>query len=844
MMPVGPKRLLLCTVAILAFGCDRTDELVEKSRSTAPETPSRFVTLDISAKQIISQAADAYAKADSYQDRAYVRLLYTLDGQPVEDRAPLEVALDRGSKPSDDNGLRRTETASLGLRVYSVQAGPTSASLHGLGSPGRWHIRVDEPPRSGAAGVTVSRKSPQVVSMDWLLAEPWAVDRLSAGLVGFPLQLKLLLTTAGPLHTRLAGTPLVLLANHGSLRAPARVDGHLCDCIAAEVSEGTIAAWVDQETKLIRRIQFPLSSLPSQMREDTRITDIQLTIEFEAARVGGPVSPASFHPPFVPQDLYLTQFVTTPPILDMKSLGQRVPAFFLEDAEKRVAMKSSDTNRDGKVMVLAWMANHPASLATSEQLKHVEERLQTEAPELAGRIEFVSIWAEPSPPAGLSFENLANAWRLPGVLTVDRRAMGRDLFGVEEAPTVVVVDSKNRIQARLERGNPLLEQILPELLQRLAAGEDVATSTQMHQDQAIRRYAAAIRRTVAPENVAPLPEDPNHYLPASIALQSTQRISLVGKTVATVSGGPAGTWRLNNQGDLQLLAPSGSISRTARVEQVTSGADTVLAAQDDNSIAAANRQTGEVQVVSFRGTENAEVELVQAGFEISSLQWLALPGSQNLQLAMLGQDRISLVELASAGRLEASLPAGAVSLITNTFPSERESSPVLLLESGRLEPLQLAATEGGQSKTLERLPCLPTGAPWTTVTRGGSQTLHLGIVKLAGDEPAAMLLDSDLHPVWHHRLLSGRASDSRMLEAEVVGSEAVFVQGDLDGTVNVFRTLEMADGEGDSIQVVADSFRVAGPLLGLDMLTAPGAPRTILLRAIYEDEMLEYSMTW
>lgn len=843
MMPAPQKSYLLCIAVIFALGCDRTDELVEKSRSTDPETPTRFVTVDVSAKQIISQTIEAYARADSYQDRAYVRLLYTLDGKPVEDRAPLEVALDRGVKSAVDSGLSRSGPAALGLRVYSVQAGPTSASLHGLGDPGRWHIRVDEPPSSGAGSVTISRKSPKVVSMDWLLAEPWAVDRLSAGLVGFPLQLKLLLTTSGLPHTRLAGTPLELLANQGRLRAPARVDGHLCDCIAATVSGGTIAAWIDQETKLLRRIQFPQSSLPSQMREDTRLTDVQLTIEFEAARVGVPVSPASYHPAFDPQSLYLTQFVSAPPALDMKSLGQRVPAFFLEDAEKRVALKSSETNRDGKILALAWLANHPASKATSDQLKHVEGRLQAEAPELAGRVQFVSIWAEPSPPAGLRFENLASSWRLPGVLTIDRRAMGRDLFGVQEAPTVVVLDSKNRVQARLERGNPVLEQILPELLQRLAVGEDVAASTKMQQDQSLRQYAATVHRSVAPENVAPLPEDPSQYLPASFALQSTQRISLPGRTLVAFSGGQAGTWRLDSQGDVELIAPSGDVSRAARVNQIARAEDVLFAAQDDNRIAVANRNSNAVEIVDFGAAENVKAESLQAGFEVTGLQWLTLSGGQTTQLAMFGRDRIALVELGSKRRLEAPLPVGAVSLITSTFDRARSQNPVLLLESGDLEPLQLSGAVA-ESKSLESLPCLPTDAAWTTVDRGSSQPLHFGIVKLAGDEPAAMLLDSNLRPVWHHRLPSGRASQAKMMGGVAVGGEAVFALAESDGTVSVFRTQALASGDGEPMQVIADSFRVDVQLVGFDVLSGSASQRTISLRAISETEMVEYSLTW
>ncbi|GAB5402934.1 MAG: hypothetical protein Aurels2KO_11650 [Aureliella sp.] len=817
---------LLLAISGLLAGCDRTDEIAKQSK-TSDAPPMRFVSTDASAKQLIDQVARTYAQASSYRDRAYVRLLYTLDGQPVEDRAPLEIAFNR---PAAEQHNANRRSPGLGMRVYSASAGPSSDAA-------RWHFQCDNAQNN--VPVVVSRKIPSRITAGWLLSDPWITENLSAGLVGFPLQLKLLLQPpeqGGASVSRIAGTVLQVLATQGKLRSPVSVDGHLCETVVASANGGTMAAWIDQETKLLRRVQFPRSALPQQMLSDSRISDIQLTIEFVAAEIDSRVDVSRYSPKFDPDSLYLTKHVAPPPSIDLRALGRRTPAFFLEAPSNRVVLQSSEKNRDGKILVLAWLANHPAAQVAAKQLRAVERRLQTEAPEVAQKVEFVSVWAEPSPPPGDSFSSLPDTWQLPGSLTIDRRAMGRDLFDVEEAPTVVVLDSQNRVQARIERGNPILDQLMLDMLQRLATGEDIAASTLLQASQAQSRYAAALNQNVAPDNVAPLPSRPRDYLPLTMALQRKSRRELDNTIIATAPAGNAGSWVLDDQGTLQLFSTAGPVQRKVRTSSNLPA--TTRLCGGSNQTVAIILPDGRGQILDFASANEPRVTEFNAGFAVQTSKWISFNKQDKPDLALMASNRLAIVDPTSGKQLEAPIPGKAIDLV---------SSSTVLLSDGRLEPLQSSVDQPATTKH-GRLPFSPLEGHWETVSFRSSAASHrltLGKVLLAAEEPAVLLLDDKSSPVWHHRLPSSQSSPSSMICGCSLDNACVFALAQPDGTVNFVRTIPTPAGtKQTSIQVIADSFRLPEDLIAVDLLPHSGEPQTVTLRAFHTSDFVEYKLSW
>ena len=109
----------------MATGCDTTGDALLPTAESGNPSSEHPVATSASPRSAIEQMVRSYQQLHSYQDEAYVRLLYDMDGKRLEDRAPLSVAW-------DDQGQ-------LGLRVYSLEAGPSSGS-----SAGRWRLRLPE----------------------------------------------------------------------------------------------------------------------------------------------------------------------------------------------------------------------------------------------------------------------------------------------------------------------------------------------------------------------------------------------------------------------------------------------------------------------------------------------------------------------------------------------------------------------------------------------------------------------------------------------------------------------------------------------------------------------------
>ncbi|MEO8269264.1 MAG: hypothetical protein ABI557_06060, partial [Aureliella sp.] len=95
---------------LIATGCDTTGDALLQTADSGPSGGYQVAT-SASPRSTIEQMVHMYQQLHSYQDKAYVRLLYDMEGKRLEDRAPLSVAW-------DDHGQ-------LGLRVYSVEAGPS-----------------------------------------------------------------------------------------------------------------------------------------------------------------------------------------------------------------------------------------------------------------------------------------------------------------------------------------------------------------------------------------------------------------------------------------------------------------------------------------------------------------------------------------------------------------------------------------------------------------------------------------------------------------------------------------------------------------------------------------------
>ena len=315
---------------------------------------------------------------------------------------------------------------------------------------------------------------------------------------------------------------------------------------------------IDQKQYFLRRLELPEQNIPTELA-DGQVSDVSLSIEFDGIQSNHPIAWEGFELDAPQHSVLVDHFVPTPPSIETNGLGARIPAFTLNDPSGSVVYDSSQrkprvestssTAAGGSLKtatVLMWLADHPSSRIAAEQLAQSWKSLSRNQ-SLAKRIRFLPIWAEPSPPNGQSFATLTQAWQLPGKLALDRDALGRDLFQIMEAPSLIVLDEQNRVQIRETRSNPLLGQILPQLLERLCQGEDLAQSLVAEANDSRARYAADLRAALAIDgktSQAALMGDSGNFRPLIARLSLLHEFEQASRTVASALDSQNSLWTL------------------------------------------------------------------------------------------------------------------------------------------------------------------------------------------------------------------------------------------------------------------------------------------------------------
>ncbi len=812
----------------LSAGCDNTGKAILEQQNTGQSDSTHLVSTGASPRSTIDQCIRAYQHLKSYEDNAFVRLRYELDGKLLEDRAPLSVGWEAKGR--------------IGFQVYSVQAGPSSEPK----SP-RLRLRLRDD-TGLIPNQVLSRAFPSQVDFNWLLSDPLVAERLSAGLAGFPPQLDLLLSEKP--FGGLIDDSVTL-----NFLPPQSIEGRACYVILVKRGEAEFTLWIDQASLLLRRMRLPKTHLTEQMLADSRVSNIELIIEFADIRTENTVDWGRFAVDALPDELLVNRFVPQPPQVDTSGLGEKVPAYHLESPTGKTVYNSVDQRPQRKATVLLWLADHPTCRLASEQMQRVAAELQKlNLPD--GAVEFVTVWAEPQPAQGSSFESLPADWKLPGQLALDRDAMGRDLFNVLEAPTVVVIDANHRLQLRESRSNPLLDQVLPSLLARIVDGEDLATEIISQQNSAMDRYRAELRMAAAADaRAVELFPTAMPYPPQAFELRELSREQLPQAAVAVSSDDSHNVWVLLTTGELYqqpVTTRSQSMIKYATRWQVsTRSGSRIEVAPNGQDVALSVIGESEVQLFNTNNSQSRTVRL-STGAKIVDLQWFTLGSASAARLAVVTRDgQLVLIDPTNREQLSGRSPVEPVALMALRNPQQVVDGHVVLAD-GTIEELQLSsdsfrsstasigqkvAAAIGENRELaqstkRRLTFQPDAGPWLA-WRDGTQELTLARGWLATDEPAVFLLDSTLLQRWHYRMpLQGQQVwTSASVAQDPHSGQPVWGLSTADNTIHLMR----ADG------LIIDHFRVAEPLIGVAV--TPNGER-LELTLVHTRQTVRYSVDW
>jgi len=450
--------LMLALLAMLSPGCG------VQAPPPAPATAEPAVAVETSpAEQVLQRMIAAYQGAQSYHDQAVVRLKYRQQGQWFEDEGELSVSLVRPNKLQ----LRAYQLTlvSDGSRLYAVIADPGSDDLDGQ---------------------VVVRTAPPRFQLDTIYEDRIMMDVMSGGMGGPPVTLELLLSDT-PLRELLASSRGIASAGEGTIR------DRICDRVQVKLEEGQLVFWVDRESSLLLRLEYPADHLAREMAAGN-CSDVSLTAEFLEARIADPLADDEFVFAVPETAKRVTRFVLPPQPLPSEVLGQLPDEFFF------TGLKDERITRDsllGKVAILLWFNDHPASQTAVSELERIRQTLASD-PTLA----FYAVCTEPSSVSHAQVQALVRRWGSDVPLVRDLQAFGRDVFRVPFAPTLVVMNARGIVQIFEVGANPNLAAELPDRLRLLAAGEDLAAVqlAQFRQRQLLYQQNLTERSRLVPQD--------------------------------------------------------------------------------------------------------------------------------------------------------------------------------------------------------------------------------------------------------------------------------------------------------------------------------------------------------
>ncbi len=423
--------LALALLALAQAGCSGDKAAPPDAAANVSASPPEASP----ARQILQRLVARYREAKSYRDQAVVRLKYRQQGQWFEDEGKLTVALVRPNK--------------LQLRAYQLTL---------VSDGNRLHAVIADPDSNDMDGQVVVRTAPLRFRLDAIYEDPILMDVMSGGMGGPPVTLELLLSDA-PLKELLASSKGVELAAEGT------VGDRVCDRVAVKLDDGQLVVWVDRQSHLLRRLEYPAERLAREMAAGN-CTDVSLTAEFLNARIDEPVPDEEFVFAVPEGAKTVSRFVLPPRPLPSELLGQLPGDFFF------TGLHGERLSRDlllGKIAVLLWFNDHPASHTAIGELERVRQAIKAE-PQIA----CYAVCTEPSSVGHAQVQTLATRWAGDIPLVRDLQAFGRDLFRIPFAPTLVVLDARGVIQVFEIGANPNLAAELPDRLRLLVAGEDLA----------------------------------------------------------------------------------------------------------------------------------------------------------------------------------------------------------------------------------------------------------------------------------------------------------------------------------------------------------------------------------
>ncbi len=424
---------------------------------------------------LLSRMIGAYQSANAYSDSAVLQLREKQADGWAEQTADFSVAFQRPNR--------------LLLKAYQATVSCDGSELTAL---------ILDPPSRNLDGQVIVRPAPPTLTLQDLYEEgenvdPVLAEALSGELGVIPITLNLLLADQ-PLVELLKPTPAM------SRLPDKEIDSHPCARVQVETKSGDLVFWIDTCTSALRRLEYPAAKVTGTALENGNLPEVQLVADFVDAQLAPDLADNRFTGEIPASAKKVRYFVVPPPPLPTKLLGEKVKDFWFSDLQgDRVGSR----DLAGKIALLAWYQEHPACEAILRQLQTVFEGRTDD-----DRLAFRAVSVDKPNRSHRDLQKILNRWGVTIPAIRDVAPVGPDVFGIEDAPTVIVLDADGIVQFAEVGANPQLAEILPGLIDRLLRGEPIADDILADHRQREQTYIDQLDLAMSqqPTTVVPLAE--------------------------------------------------------------------------------------------------------------------------------------------------------------------------------------------------------------------------------------------------------------------------------------------------------------------------------------------------
>ena len=429
-------------------GSGADDEFdVESLLSGGPGLPQPAQVPTVSAEELLKAMVDAYKTATGYQDQGFIRVAASGGAQPQEMKGNCLVAMTRPNK------LRLQVDQSV-LVCNGSQLWAYTGFLRGQ---------------------VMQRPAPEVITPEAVLADgifARAISEIPTNSFSWiPVQIILLLAD-DPLKTLLYQTDEIATLND------APIDGRPCHRVQTIGPRGRSVFWIDAETHILRRFEFPTA----QLEAATGQRGLTLVGEYQNAEFPSQVDPRAFMFEAPPEAKLVETF--TPP--GQQLLGKPMAELDFSDLQgKPVAADFLS----GKVAVLdIWATTCVPCRQTMPEMAKAYAKYKDNP-----KVAFMAVSIDEATVENDTLLEVLADWgvELPVFRDLKKSVYERlDLPGI---PTTIILGPKGLIQ---ESGQPVSADQLSSRIDALLAGKDLYTQILDDAEQGVKEFLRIRKRCI------------------------------------------------------------------------------------------------------------------------------------------------------------------------------------------------------------------------------------------------------------------------------------------------------------------------------------------------------------